>query len=141
MTETNWPMLAPLVRSLTNLLQSAVEASSEGDASAQEFIAFTYSLTESRIELMKENLGIDITDPETLFVFFHGFYGGMYIMHSGLHALEWLPPADEDEPCFDLMQATVGWLLPLLPLLPLELILVDEGGPLDFTEVEGGWHL
>lgn len=129
----DWTVLAPTVRSLQRILESALEASTEGNEHAADFVQNAYGLTEHRVSYISETFGLDMHNEWQLFSFATGYAASIMVAHEVLHLEGWYHP-DEDA-CGDFYQGTIVNLMPLLPLMPLEIILGDEG-PLDWTEVD-----
>jgi hypothetical protein len=121
-----WAELRPTVEILQLIIASSMQAASDGDENAADFVGTTFALTAKRSEALAEG-GVDVLDENQLFAYVSGFSHSIMVAHNVLHVYgfetEEVEPEDQ---CESFVYGAVANLLPLMQLLPLHLILEME---------------
>lgn len=122
--EPDWKALAPVVCTMQEVVRTIM--SGAGDDAA-DFFEEVHLATAHRVDTLAE-AGVDLHNELDLFAYLIGFSHATTVGHHTLHVYDFCTDQAEtpEEECTIFDHATCANLLPLMSLMPLHKILVDE---------------
>ena len=131
----DWSELKVPVQIMQGIINNALET---GDQAALDFLDATHNATAPRIKMLQE-MGIDVTDDATLFVYCAGYAQATTVAHHVTHAYDFRchdEEVDEDDECGVFIDSTIANLLPLMSLLPISEILgITDGEEVSLDDI------